>query len=266
MRLDPAPWLLATALFPLLGATGALAGVLSGRTAWMRASVRVGLAGASLCGAVLTALLMNGSEWSSIRLPVWTWFFIAAPQPLSIVFGLEATPFKSGFVSLAGALIFSGLWKAGARDHRPLTDDTELTLGLFHAAVTIFVLAPNLAQALMSWGAISLLTGVLLQLLRERSNSFQPARASESGSSLDSRRTSTEILPVRLIHFLNTVARGIADFERVWLMEAWRAVTVRLPNWLGEQAELIENSPVSFQLLATIFGASSVLLTWLVAD
>ena len=43
-----------------------------------------------------------------------------------------------------------------------------------------------------------------------------------------------------------------------------RGIVKRFPEWLGEQFEVIEESPVSFQILATILGSFAVLLTWLI--
>ena len=43
-------------------------------------------------------------------------------------------------------------------------------------------------------------------------------------------------------------------------------MTATVPSLLGEQAEFLEESPDSIQLLATTLGLFSILLTWLLVS
>ena len=61
-----------------------------------------------------------------------------------------------------------------------------------------------------------------------------------------------------LSRLLDRISRGA--------QQGWTLMTATVPNLLGEQAEFLEESPDSVQLLATTLGLFSILLTWLLVS
>lgn len=281
MTFEPAFFLIATAVFPLLGAFGSLIGTLTGRPALGRTSARWGLIGGCLSGAVLTTLLFGEGPAASpsVRVLLWTWFSFASPQPLSLDFGLEATWMKAGLVSLVGGLTLLAQWNADSRRDGPISENARLANSLLYAATTVFVFAPNLAQALLGWSAVSLLAGVSIRMARLRivtpQSSSVPAPTNRQGFDAPKHREiaanprptissqSNEATVANLNRGIQFLAHAIPFLERVCLEPIWKTLTKDLPNWIGEQAEVIQASSVSFQLLATVLCSSAVVLTWL---
>jgi hypothetical protein len=274
-------FLIATGAFAGLGALGSLLGVLLQRPTWGRVSAQLGMIGGCLFGAVLTVLLFheNGVDSTPVRVLPWTLFSFLEPRPLSLVFGLEATWLTAALVSLAGALFRLTEWSVVSHTKSPLSDDARLASCLLYAVTTSFLFAPNLAQSLLSWGAISLLTSVLIHLARVKVDQKQSETAGESSSlpkiSFSNHRSAqvdrrTTLSPYNhefpdpngnrrrqiLAHLLGNIREG---FDRVW-----RVLTNEVLNWFGEQAEFISESSESVKILATMSGLMAVLLTWLI--
>ena len=183
-----------------------------------------------------------------VTLPLWAWLTIPRPRQLSLEFGFEATWIKSALVSLIGFGILMAVWMARLRKRPPVSENVQLTNSLLFASVTGFLFAPNLAQSLLSWGVISLLLSVLIRI------TSGPVSVSTSSNGV----TSTSGESIRIVNqILQRIGEVVVDFLS-------RGLAQTFPSWVGEQFELIEESPISTQLLAVVLCSSAVLLTWLI--
>lgn len=258
---DPEKWLIATAAFPMLAAAGVVNADLFRKRHWTLPITQFGLAGGNVCGAILAVILVRGADPDSpIRLTAWNWIALSFPQSPSISFGLEATWVKAGLVSLTGGIALIALLIAGTNKRRPISDDMVVTTSLLYAAGMVFVFAPNLAQALLGWGAVGITAGILIRLSKRDSN--------PRPNSLGAHSARYSILPPNEFNEgRNNHARRILEYVVTLLERACDQAsyffTGHFPNWLGEQAESLDKSSVSFQMLATVLGASAILLTWL---
>ena len=159
-------WLIAAAVFPILGAIGSLVGTLVPFPNWGLAASRTGLVGGCVCSAVLAILLYSHD-------------------------------FNALLVSLLIRLSRKSVDQHLARPGRFSMPSTENVVKEMNGGI------PRLSFSF----------SVVERFIQER------------------------------------IGRGIVK---------------RFPEWLGEQFEVIEESPVSFQILATILGSFAVLLTWLI--
>ena len=242
--------LVATVSFPVLGAIGSLIGVLTQRTAWGLACSHLGLGGGSLSAAFLAVLLLGSDDSPPlvVTLPAWAWLTIPRPRQLSLEFGFEATWIRSTLASLIGFGILMAVWTARVRKRPLVFENVQLTNSLLYAAVMGFLFAPNLAQSLLGWGVISLLLSVLIRI------ASGPGSVTTSSNGM----TSTSGESIRI---LTQILQRIGGFvvERLG-----RGLAQTFPCWVGEQFELIEESPITTQLLAVVLCSSAVLLTWLI--
>jgi hypothetical protein len=253
-------WILAAGMFPIFGAVGSLAGILFPFPIWSSAASRLGLFAGILCSAVLAFLLYSdqSNALPSIQVSLWTWFSMTSPRLTSMDFGLEATWIKACLVSLFGAGMLTYEFYFEVKGGRPLSENVRVVESLLYVAVTSFLYAPNLAQSLLGWLAISLLVGILIRLSRESDSPHQTRPVRNSNQSLSTVNSDTNPGIRRLAFSLTFVERFVGD-------RIWRSVTKNFPDWIGEQIEVIEKSTFSFQVLATILGSFAMLLTWLIA-
>ena len=252
-------WLMAAALFPLLGAVGSLAGTLFQFPGWGLAAARLGLVGGILCSAVLAYLLSSGqfNFLPSVHVSTWTWFSMTVPRLTSFVFGMEATWIKACLVCLLGGVMLGNEIYLDNQENRPLSENARLVDSLLFFALTIFLYAPNLPQSLLGWLAISLLVSILIRLSRESVDLQQTRSVWFSTKSSEAGVTDANRGIQRLAFSLSFVERFVGD-------RIWRGISKNFPDWLGEQIEVIEGSTVSFQILGTILGSLAILLTWLI--
>ena len=264
---------------------------------WGRFAGRWGIRCACLFSAVLAGLLASQpqTEITTAATGLWTVFSLEEPRPLSLDFGLQATWSTATLVTLAGGLFL--LWEKHieTRDQRPLTDKARLANRLLYLAITTFFLSPNFHQSLFSWGCLSLLGFLAIRLTpptadpgasEKTETIFNPQQgdtfsasqppigrmtASATSSSRDSFRDTPLFRDTRdapghqesgflggLSRLLDRISRGA--------QQGWTLMTATVPNLLGEQAEFLEESSDSVQLLATTLGLFSILLTWLLVS
>ena len=255
----PEFWLMAATVFSLLGALGSLGGTVFQFPNWGLAAVRLGLIGGILCSAVLTFLLFNleFNTLPSVHISVWAWISMTLPRQTSLVFGLATTWVKACLASIVGGVLLAHQFHADAKMGRKSSENIRLVDSLLYLALTTFLYAPNLAQSLLSWLAISFLICVLIRMPSESNESQRSRSLRFSRESREENITDTNRGVQRLSRTLSIIARFVR--ERVWA-----GIVRNIPNWLGEQLEVIQESTVAFQLLATILGSFAVLLTWLI--
>ncbi len=285
--------LLATALFAVFGAIGSLAGISLRKPAWGVAAANAGLVGGFVCGAILAiVLIQNGpAEPTTVRVFLGRWATFPGPQSLTLQFGLETTWLKACFVSALGGMLFlvqrpagwlpgptgshrlghepvgSGQVNIGRTDKSPtgmsrttrvaVSEHVNLSISMFYAAAVFFSLAPNLSQALLGWGVMSLIAVVLIRLIGVSIGKEMSIAKSFRSQSEGYESTS---------HWLHVLRNTIQRLEKTGIVGAWHVMSHRLPGWLGEQTEIIEQSTVPIQLLATALGSFAILLTWLVVS
>ena len=255
----PELWLMAAAVFPILGAIGSLVGTIFRFPNWGLAAARLGFIGGSLCSSVLAFQLFSVefNDLPSVHVSMWTWFSMTMPRLTSLVFGLEATWIKACLVSLLGGVILAYELSVDAKGGGPLSENVRLVDSLLYVAFTSFLFAPNLAQSLLGWLAISLLVSILIPLSRE---SVDPHQTRSGRFSVQS----SEIGITDANQGLQRLKFSLSCVERFARERIWRGMTRSLPDWLGEQVEVVEESTVSFQVLAAILGSFAILLTWLI--
>lgn len=243
--------LIATAAMATLSGLCVLLAVIQDQRQWALAIARLGLVGGAVCAGILAVLIggETGSNAPVVQVPLWTWFSFSAGQTPSVTFGLEATSIKACLISLTGGLAFIGLWNADSQTKGTFSNNAILATSLLYAAGTVLIFAPNTVQALLGWGAVSLTAGALIRL--------SPQQSSANGRD-DGVATSGKL--IRVLQFLGNAA---ASLERIYIEYIWKSITRRFANWFGEQAEFLESSSITYQLLATVLGTSAILLTWL---
>jgi len=135
-----------------------------------------------------------------------------------------------------------------------------LTISLLYAAATIFVLAPNTAQAFLGWVAISVLIAILMRQIRQKStfSSVGP----EGSTNLATTSPVNEIDGGHSVQRLQQLGAMVAGLERFFVIHVWQTITKSAINWIGEQAEVLQNDSVSIQRLATMLWASAILCAW----
>jgi hypothetical protein len=129
---------------------------------------------------------------------------------------------------------------------------------LIYAAAAIFVFAPNAVQGFLGWAAVSIFALILIRLSHESEISKFEATSTSS--------TSKVVHPQPVERFarpVQTFGSVIVILERFFAQKICYASIIRMPNWLTEQLEVIENAPLSIQLLASALGTFAILLTWL---
>ena len=240
-------WLIAAAMFPILGAIGSLIGTLFEFPIWGFTAARTGLVGGCICSAVLAILLYSNdfNVLPSVHVSTWTWLSMTSPRPISLAFGLQATWIKAFLVSLLEGVLLAKQLSIGVRGRRPLSENVRLVDSLLGVALTSFLFAPNLAQSLLGWFAISLLASLLIRLSRESVATDQIRSGRLSMPSTENVVAETGLGIPRL-------AVSFSVVERFMQGRIWHGIVKRFPDWLGEQVEVIEESTVSFQVLATI--------------
>ena len=137
---------------------------------------------------------------------------------------------------------------------------TILTTSLLDATGTIFVFAPNLEQALIGWCAVSLSAAILIRLSHQRIERHRDQFESDTDHMIA--RPRRQFADGNGNPFPELAGWLAAIVERS-VDRIGTAITRRVPNWLGEQVDHLESSPVSFQVLSAILGGSAILLTWL---
>ena len=276
MLTNPTYWLFAAVAIPVWGATGACLGLIYGNSVYRRLAVRSGLLGGCACGGVLAYLLWRVTEEPlTIQLPLWTWISAPGAPPFSIVFGLQATWIKACLACFVGVWSLVSVSSSSRRTRdltgaRPEVLDApqaqaqrvmvlnEALISLLEVAAIFLLFAPHIVQAFLAWCAVSIL---LLRIIRRSPD--LGGTIDSTAPNLNSAQRSSSSPPGVLVLLLKVAALGPLLVERA-SMAAWLRLT-QLPGWLGEQLEVLETSPVSFQLLATVLGTVAVLLTWLVA-
>lgn len=259
-------WLMATAACVILGGIATLIAFQFGRRrlSFLLATVET-LAG--FAGATVLAVMLSQSADSGpfvVSSPIWNWFSFSGPRALAIGFGLEATGIKAGLIGLIGLIAFIVLVSGYHRKQYPLSDQVILAISLLYAGGVIFMFAPNLAQALLGWAAISLLSGILIRLAKSRAPSERIDTQGRSASSIES--PATKIFDRIPDHRPNRITASLDVLERFFVQRIWRALTIRLPASIAEQLESVEGTSLSFQLAATVLCAFAVLLTWLMVS
>jgi hypothetical protein len=260
---------------------------------WGRFAGRWGIRCACLFSAVLAGLLASQpqTEITTAATGLWTVFSLEEPRPLSLDFGFQATWSTAALVTLAGGLFL--LWEKHleTRDQRPLTDKARLANRLLYLAITTFFLSPNFHQSLFSWGCLSLLGFLAIRLtpptadpaanekpesicVPQQGDSFATSwppigrmttSATSSFRDTPSFRDTRDAPGHQESGFLGGLSRLLDRISRS-AQQGWTLMTATVPNLLGEQAEFLEESPDSVQLLATTLGLFSILLTWLLVS
>ena len=252
--------LISSAAFPLMSGIVALIVMLLGHRDVVLMVSRIGFAGGAVSGTVLSWQLRGQSEsaLTEIVLPLWTWFSFSVTNSPSVSFGLMATWVKAAVIGLGGGLALIATRNANSQTRDRLSDDAILVTSLTYAAGAIFVFAPNAVQGFMGWTAVSILALILIRLSHESEISKPEATATSSTSKV------VPSQPVeRSARPMQTFGSVIVILERFFSQRIWNASIVRMPNWLSEQLEVIENAPLSIQLLASALGTFAILLTWL---
>lgn len=236
--------LIASAAFPTIAAVGSLISALCGNRILALRIARLGSAGGTISAGFLTILLSQQQSGlnAGIRSPVWTWFSFSSPQSPSISFGLTATALNAGLVCLFGILALYFLSKANLNPDRRLALDDVVAGSFLYLGGTLFVFAPNTAQAFLGWCVVSLLAAFQLRKSRD-------GRKQER--------------PTHIWNRLQNAGNAFESLERFWLDAIWQPITRRFPDWLTEQAEEVDTRSNSLQILATVLGTSVILLTWL---
>ncbi len=266
--------LIASGAFAAMGAIGSLMGLCMKSPAWGQAASRLGLIGSGVCSSILTVLMLphENSGTNIERVLLWTLFSIQSPGTLSLEFGLEATWFSAGLVGVVAGLFIAAPSIIGSQKKAPLSEDTMLASSLLYATTTGFLLSPNVAQSLLSWGASSVLVGILIRLSRD--NPSARTAGTLPGSNINplqrpdppsARRTIS--LPMNSAAaeescLLRLLSRGIHQISQQ-SDQIYKWFTRTVPGWIGEQSEAISDGPDSIKTLATISGLFAILLTWL---
>jgi hypothetical protein len=281
MNLQLASLLIVTAVFPVVGAAGVLVAMGFGGDDstfttlpppvvaeparyrfWAMLFAQLGFWGGTVCGGILAALMASGTASAGpiMRLSLCQWVAFAVPQSPSIEFGLETTWIKAALMSFMGLLVSIAVWSAHSSTRRRFSDDALLATSLLYAAGVFFVFAPNTAQALLGWTAVSALTAILMRLARERF----PITDGDDHLATERSRSFARAMPegtfARRLEILGAIA---AFVERTFEVYVWKTVTTTWLNWCGEQLEALEESTASFQRMTIVLWASAILLTWI---
>ncbi|WP_010586349.1 hypothetical protein [Schlesneria paludicola] len=261
-----AGWLLFAGASPLLAALVVMVAMRWKRHWLALVGTWLGIGGMALGSAIATALLANAgdSAEAALALPLWTWLSLDSPQSPSITFGIDATAAKAGFVCIVGfvALLMMGMqsrrWKSA------LSLDVMMATDLVCVGAMSFLLAPNLAQAILGWAVGSLSAVVLIR----RSHADDIVTSGPSVGRLPlfpaaSQAGGGEIRGDLGLQRLNTLT---SVCERVFCERIWQPLTCTFPDWIGEQIEFLETRPASIQLLAGTLGTFAILLTWLIGS
>lgn len=274
----PSTLLMLIGMFVGFGTLVSVIGILWHRTSLSRTADRWAFLGGSVCALGLAAVLFNDPVKSrSIQIILWKLFSFQEPDPVALEFGLDATWIKAAIVSLIGALFFLSEWSMPLQEKESQSDDVRLARSFLYLAITSFLLSPNLPQSLLSWGASALLVRSLVRPPMPSNsppgskvgvgklNDSRPAAPSTTVTVLPERRTATSVdtSPTAFeSHRWQILFRGLRQiserFEQVWV-----AITFDIPNWLGEQSEILCQQSDSILLLGTVSGMFAVLLTWL---
>ena len=252
--------LIASATFPIMSGIVALIVMLLGHRDLALMVSRIGFAGGTVSGAVLSWQLKCQSEptLAEIVLPLWTWFSFSVANSPSVTFGLMATWVKAAVIGLGGGLALITTRNANSRMKDRFSDDAILVTSLIYAAGVIFVFAPNAVQGFMGWAAVSIFAMILIRLSHEAGTSTSESTVTSS--------TCKVVYPQAVERFarpLRTFGSVIVILERFFAQKFWNATIIRMPNWISEQLEVVENAPLSIQLLASALGTFAILLTWL---
>jgi hypothetical protein len=204
---------------------------------------------------------VNDANASEISVRLWTWFYLSTPHGLSIDFGLEATWVKAALISLVGLISTMILLRKSIQKESPLSDGMAQFVSCLNLAAVIFVFAPNLAQALLGWTAVSFLTAALIRLARHEAMLASASAGDDSSTRFDQKRRpgadQTENQWRQLL-------AGMADsLEMAINHRALRQITVQFPAWLMSQIELLESGSMTLQITTALLFASAILLTWL---
>ena len=274
----PTTLLMLIGMFVGFGTLVSVIAILWHRTSLSRTADRWAFLGGSVCALGLAAVLFNDPVKSrSIQIILWRLFSFQEPEPVALEFGLDATWFKAAIVSLIGGLFFLSEWSMPLQEKESQSDDVRLSRSFLYFAMTSFLLSPNLPQSLLSWGASALLVRSLVR--PPMPSNSPPGSKVGVGKLKDSRptapSTTVTVLPERRTaipvdtspttfesHRWQIFFRGLRQiserFERVWVV-----ITFDIPNWLGEQSEILCQQSDSIILLGTVSGMFAVLLTWL---
>ena len=224
---------------------------------------QMGFLSGAVSSAILAGLLAQQTdpELQSVHVSLLTWLSFSTPQSPSLTFGLEATWIKASLISLVGWLAMIAVWNVRAQSKERIFDDTLLATSWLYAAGTVFAFAPNTPQALLGWGAVSLLAGTLMRQSHQQVRSLP--NDTERAFPYPNLPQPNAVFEGKWRRRLQVVGSSVAFLERFFVDRIWLPITNTFPNWLGEQAEVIENSSDSVQLVVTVLGAFAILLTWL---
>ena len=248
--------LIVTGLAPIVGAIAILATSLFGGTRIGRIIETIACGLAVIAGSVLTALLLNDAENPEpVSLPVVDWLTLSGLQTFRISFGLTTTWVQSAVVNICGLLAWVAVQTSVLRaKNKPSSKPPIVLISLLYAAGTSYLFAPNISQALCGWLGVSYFAFLLFR--------------STSGSK---NLGVDQLMPPLGSAPPNNNRHGVQLGAKIDLILAfgrdqiWVPVTQVLPQWIGEQWELIESETPSLQFLAASLGMAVVLFTWLSA-
>lgn len=249
--------LLVAATAPLIGALGTLVTSLAGMHRAGRIMRGVTCIVAVLGGGVLAALLlMNEAESQEpVSLPAINWFAYSGLQTLRISFGLTTTWIQSLVVSICGVLTWTATSVIASRSSDPDRSNPAIVLiSLLYGAGTLYLFAPNVSQALFAWLAVSYFAFLLYRLSTAGTRDTGLIPPSPTAARLVSGPTRWTPMHDRMDFVVGQ-----------WRNQVWIPVMKVLPEWIGEQLEVVEAETPSLQFVALTLGATAVLLTWLIA-
>lgn len=262
MKLQTSELLIACAALPVLASIGVIVTTCNGYQRMSRVIACLGFAGGAVLGAILASILAlaTDAETAVVHVSLGTWFSFSLPQSPSMMFGLEATKIKAGMISLLGAFTLIAVWNAQSKSKETLSTDAWLATSLLYGAGTIFVFAPNTAQSLFGWGAVSCLVVILMRL----SHQHLPPGNGQANRTQPTSSQTREVTGGNLIGKFEAIGSIANGMERFWSDRLWPGLTIAFPNWVGEQAETAMGvDSIALERIISVLGTAVILLTWL---
>lgn len=250
--------LVATAASTILAAVLTLGAMLLDVDTLGRTARQIAIGLSILCGAILTALLLNEPDSAiPVSSSVVEWLAFPDARSFSITFGFVTTWIQSLAVTVCGlaAWIAMAVIESRTKSKQQLSS-TILLVSSLYAAGTVYLFAPNVSQALFGWLGVSYFAYLLFR------HSSDARRASQTSSNGQLRHSSIESNSAPQWDGLIANTEHIAAY---WLDRVWVPITRDLPDSIGQQWEQFESEPPSLHLIAASLAASIVLLTWLMA-
>jgi hypothetical protein len=164
-------------------------------------------------------------------------------------------------ISLTGLIFAIALFKKSLQKQSPLSAGMVQLVSCLMIAVLTFVFAPNLAQALLGWAAVSFLTAALIRLSRHEA--LLASTSAGDGSGTGSGRVSRPGADQTTSQWRRLLAGMAGSLELAISNQVLRRITVQFPAWLMSQFELVESGTLTLQITTALLFASAILLTWL---